>query len=86
MAINVKRANRKTTRDRVAQRAAHMLKESDDRDVRSLAGSALAQSDPRPDKKPRRRRTIRTRPRVTSQFKAGKDLVTDEPAEGGGTE
>lgn len=76
--------NTKTTRDRAAQRAARLLRESDDPDVRSVAGSALAQSNPRPDRRPsRRRRKVR---RTTAQFKAGKDLVTGEPQEGGGTE
>jgi superfamily II DNA or RNA helicase len=79
-------ANTKTTRDRVAQRAGRLLRKSADPDVLSVAASALAQSDPLPDKKPRRRRTIRPRRRVTAQFKAGKDLITDETTEGGGTE
>ena len=75
----------KTTRDRAASTASRLLRTSRSKDVRSVAASALAQSDPRPDRRPRRRRRTRTTP-VKPTFKAGKDLVTDEPEEGGGTE
>jgi hypothetical protein len=81
-------ANTKKTRDRAAQTASHLLRTSADPAVLSVAASALAQSDPLPDKRrPRGSRARVVRKRVTAQFKAGKDLITDEPAqEGGGTE
>ena len=80
-------ANTRKTRDRAAQTASRLLRTSSNPDVLRVAGSALAQSDPRPDQRPRgdRFRTVRKRG-ATAQFKAGKDLVTDEPTEGGGTE
>lgn len=77
--------NRKTTRDRVAQTAARLLRKNADPEVSRVAASALAQSDPRPDKRPRGDR-FRKAARPTAQFKAGKDLVTGDPQEGGSTE
>lgn len=77
-------ANTKTTRDRAAQTAARLLRKSGDPDVLRVAGSALAQSDPRPDKR-RPRGQRKARPRPTAKFKAGKDLA-DDSQEGGGAD
>jgi len=74
-------ANRKTTRDKAASKASRLLRTSRNPEVRSVAASALSQSDPRKDHKRRPPR------RPSASFKAGKDLGTADPAaEGGGTE
>jgi hypothetical protein len=71
MATKKKSKNTKSTRDRAAQTAARLLRTSGNRDVLRVAGSALAQSDPRPDRRrPRNERTAEEE----AAFKAGKDL------------
>jgi hypothetical protein len=68
-----KKKNTKTTRDRAANIASHLLKTSNNREVLTVAASALSQSDPNPDH-PRRRRNARTSAEEDAGFKAGKDL------------
>ena len=68
-----RKKNTKTTRDRVANVAAHLLKTSSNREVLMVAASAVSQSDPNPDRRPRRRRSERTE-EEDAGFKAGKDL------------
>ena len=68
-----RKKNTKTTRDRAANIAGHLLKTSNNREVLIVAASALSQSDPNPDRRPRRRRSERTA-EEDAGFKAGKDL------------
>ena len=69
-----RKKNTKTTRDRAANIAARLIK-SPNREVQIVAASALSQSDPNPDRHPRRRRSERTAEEsADTEFKAGKDL------------